>query len=99
MWQKLIFISKLSIYYFFYSQRNKNYETLCQNRLGNDLYVERMMQTINGAPKNKDVQCDKILKEDKGNFCYILLGKLPYFNIHPLGLLINNYYNKVYKAK
>lgn len=48
------------------SQRNKNYETLCRNRLGNDLYVERMMQTINGAPKNKDVQCDKILKEDKG---------------------------------
>lgn len=57
------------------------------------------MQTINGAPKNKDVQCDKILKEDKGNLCYILLGKLPYFNIYPLGLLINNYYNKVYKAK
>nr|KAF6509085.1 hypothetical protein HJG63_020639 [Rousettus aegyptiacus] len=48
------------------SQRNKNYETLCRNRLGNDLYVERMMQTINGAPKNKDVQCDKIMKEDKG---------------------------------
>ncbi|XP_036880162.2 dynein axonemal intermediate chain 4 isoform X2 [Manis javanica] len=48
------------------SQRNKNYENLCRNRLGNDLYVERMMQTINGAPKNKDVQCDKIIKEDKG---------------------------------
>ncbi|XP_059879510.1 dynein axonemal intermediate chain 4 [Delphinus delphis] len=48
------------------SQRNKNYETLCRNRLGNDLYVERMMQTINGAPKNKHVQCDKIMKEDKG---------------------------------
>ncbi|XP_011367904.1 LOW QUALITY PROTEIN: WD repeat-containing protein 78 [Pteropus vampyrus] len=48
------------------SWRNKNYETLCRNRLGNDLYVERMMQTINGAPKNKDVQCDKIIKQDKG---------------------------------
>ncbi|KAM5323114.1 dynein axonemal intermediate chain 4 isoform 2-T2 [Glossophaga mutica] len=47
-------------------QRNKDYENLCRNRLGNDLYVERMMQTINGAPKNKDVQCDKIIKEDKG---------------------------------
>lgn len=58
-----------------------------------------MMQTINGAPKNKDVQCDKILKEEKGNLCYILLGKLPYFNIHLLGLLINNYYNEVYKTK
>ncbi|KAM5268958.1 dynein axonemal intermediate chain 4 isoform 3-T3 [Hipposideros larvatus] len=47
------------------SRRNKNYESLCKNRLGNDLYVERMMQTINGAPKNKDVQCDRIIKEDK----------------------------------
>ncbi|KAM7099094.1 dynein axonemal intermediate chain 4 isoform 1-T1 [Molossus nigricans] len=47
-------------------RRNKDYENLCKNRLGNDLYVERMMQTINGAPKNKDVQCDKIIKEDKG---------------------------------
>ncbi|XP_002921998.4 WD repeat-containing protein 78 [Ailuropoda melanoleuca] len=47
-------------------RRNKIYETLCRNRLGNDLYVERMMQTINGAPKNKEVQCDKIVKEDKG---------------------------------
>ncbi|KAM8790185.1 dynein axonemal intermediate chain 4 [Rhynchonycteris naso] len=47
-------------------QRNKDYENLCKNRLGNDLYVERMMQTINGAPKNKDIQCDRIIKEDKG---------------------------------
>lgn len=48
------------------NNRNKKYETLCKNRIGNDLYVERMMQTINGAPKNKDVQCDRIVKEDKG---------------------------------
>ncbi|XP_047395697.1 dynein axonemal intermediate chain 4 isoform X2 [Sciurus carolinensis] len=47
-------------------QRNKNYEILCKNRADNDLYVERMMQTFNGAPKNKDVQCDKIVTEDKG---------------------------------
>nr|XP_012998627.2 WD repeat-containing protein 78 isoform X2 [Cavia porcellus] len=47
-------------------QRNNKYETLCRNRLGNDLYVERMMQTFNGAPKNKDVQCDRIIMEDQG---------------------------------
>ncbi|XP_041508840.1 dynein intermediate chain 4, axonemal isoform X1 [Microtus oregoni] len=47
-------------------QKNKNYEVLCRNRLGNDLYAERMMQTFNGAPKNKDVQCEKIIMEDKG---------------------------------
>ncbi|XP_021017305.1 WD repeat-containing protein 78 isoform X2 [Mus caroli] len=47
-------------------EKNKNYETLCRNRLGNDLYVERMMQTFNGAPKNKEVQCEKIILEEKG---------------------------------
>ncbi|XP_055484691.1 dynein axonemal intermediate chain 4 isoform X1 [Psammomys obesus] len=46
-------------------EKNKNYEVLCKNRLGNDLYVERMMQTFNGAPKNKEVQCDKIIMEEK----------------------------------
>ncbi|XP_076790682.1 dynein axonemal intermediate chain 4 isoform X1 [Arvicanthis niloticus] len=48
------------------TEKNKNYETLCRNRLGNDLYVERMMQTFNGAPKNKEVQCEKIIMEEKG---------------------------------
>ncbi|XP_027258112.1 WD repeat-containing protein 78 isoform X5 [Cricetulus griseus] len=47
-------------------EKNKNYEILCRNRLGNDLYVERMMQTFNGAPKNKEVQCEKIIMEEKG---------------------------------
>ncbi|XP_031233848.1 WD repeat-containing protein 78 isoform X2 [Mastomys coucha] len=47
-------------------EKNKNYEILCRNRLGNDLYAERMMQTFNGAPKNKEVQCDKIILEEKG---------------------------------
>ncbi|XP_030109420.1 dynein axonemal intermediate chain 4 isoform X3 [Mus musculus] len=46
-------------------EKNKKYETLCRNRLGNDLYVERMMQTFNGAPKNKEVQCEKIILEEK----------------------------------
>ncbi|XP_028743533.1 dynein intermediate chain 4, axonemal isoform X1 [Peromyscus leucopus] len=47
-------------------EKNVNYEVLCRNRLGNDLYVERMMQTFNGAPKNKEVQCEKIVMEEKG---------------------------------
>ncbi|KAL6065958.1 hypothetical protein STEG23_030061, partial [Scotinomys teguina] len=49
----------------FTRERNKNYKILCRNRLGNDLYVERMMQTFNGAPKNKEVQCEKIIMEEK----------------------------------
>uniref|UniRef100_A0A674J4N2 WD repeat domain 78 n=1 Tax=Terrapene triunguis TaxID=2587831 RepID=A0A674J4N2_9SAUR len=47
-------------------ERNKDYIELCKNRVGNDRFVERMMQTLNGAPKNKEVQCEKILMEDKG---------------------------------
>ncbi|XP_014378945.2 WD repeat-containing protein 78 isoform X3 [Alligator sinensis] len=47
-------------------ERNKAYIELCKHRTGNDRFVERMMQTLNGAPKNKEVQCDKIFTEDKG---------------------------------
>ncbi|XP_044530697.1 dynein axonemal intermediate chain 4 [Gracilinanus agilis] len=46
--------------------RNIVYDNLCRNRAGNDLYVERIMQTFNGAPKNKEVQCEKILTDEKG---------------------------------
>lgn len=52
----------------FVYQRKQNaaYVELCKNRLGNDRYTSRMMQTLNGAPKTKEVQCDKILIADKG---------------------------------
>uniref|UniRef100_A0A803YAY8 Uncharacterized protein n=1 Tax=Meleagris gallopavo TaxID=9103 RepID=A0A803YAY8_MELGA len=46
-------------------ERNKIYVDICKNRPGNDRFVEKMMQTINGAAKNKKVQCDKIIMEDK----------------------------------
>ncbi|XP_060132812.1 dynein axonemal intermediate chain 4 isoform X3 [Zootoca vivipara] len=49
------------------SVRKKNvaYMELCKNRAGNDRYVNRMMQTIGGEPKTKEMQCDKIIMEDK----------------------------------
>uniref|UniRef100_A0A8C2TV30 Dynein axonemal intermediate chain 4 n=1 Tax=Coturnix japonica TaxID=93934 RepID=A0A8C2TV30_COTJA len=47
-------------------ERNKIYAEVCKNRPGNDRFVERMMQTVNGAAKNKKIQCDKIIMEDKG---------------------------------
>ncbi|XP_052522839.1 dynein axonemal intermediate chain 4 isoform X2 [Tympanuchus pallidicinctus] len=47
-------------------ERNKMYVDVCKNRPGNDRFVEKTMQTINGAAKNKEVQCDKIIMEDKG---------------------------------
>ncbi|XP_033007746.1 WD repeat-containing protein 78 [Lacerta agilis] len=49
------------------SVRKKNiaYMELCKNRAGNDRYVNRMMQTIGGVPKTKEMQCDKIIMDDK----------------------------------
>ncbi|NXV92575.1 WDR78 protein, partial [Calonectris borealis] len=47
-------------------ERNRIYVDICKNRPGNDRFVEKMMQTVNGAAKNKEVQCDKIIMEDKG---------------------------------
>ncbi|XP_053929730.1 dynein axonemal intermediate chain 4 isoform X2 [Cuculus canorus] len=47
-------------------ERNRIYTDICKNRPGNDRFVEKIMQTINGATKNKEVQCDKIIMEDKG---------------------------------
>ncbi|PKU32618.1 wd repeat-containing protein hypothetical protein [Limosa lapponica baueri] len=46
-------------------ERNKIYADICKNRPGNDRFVEKMMQTINGAAKTKEVQCDQIIMEDK----------------------------------
>ncbi|KTG45216.1 hypothetical protein cypCar_00032742 [Cyprinus carpio] len=46
-------------------ERNKAYTELCKNRLGNDKYVERSMQTFNDAPKTKEVQSDSITMVDK----------------------------------
>nr|XP_056700737.1 dynein axonemal intermediate chain 4 [Euleptes europaea] len=45
--------------------QNIAYMELCKNRVGNDRYTDRMMQTLNGAPKIKEVQCDKIIMADK----------------------------------
>ncbi|KFO85448.1 WD repeat-containing protein 78, partial [Buceros rhinoceros silvestris] len=47
-------------------EQNKIYADICKNRPGNDRFVEKMMQTLNGAAKHKEVQCDKIIMEDKG---------------------------------
>ncbi|KFQ51423.1 WD repeat-containing protein 78, partial [Pelecanus crispus] len=47
-------------------ERNRIYVDICKNRPGNDRFVEKVMQTINGATKNKEAQCHKIIMEDKG---------------------------------
>ncbi|XP_076871088.1 dynein axonemal intermediate chain 4 isoform X2 [Brachyhypopomus gauderio] len=46
-------------------ERNMAYQELCKNRHGNDRYMERSMQTFNGAPKAKEVQSDSISMVEK----------------------------------
>ncbi|XP_048833522.1 dynein axonemal intermediate chain 4 [Brienomyrus brachyistius] len=45
-------------------ERNRAYVGLCKNRMGNDKYVERGMQTINGALKTKEVQSEAVSLAD-----------------------------------
>lgn len=49
-----------------------NYAELCKNRIGNDKYVVRSMQTFNGAPKHKEIQSDKIVMVDTGQAWLLL---------------------------
>ncbi|XP_028666813.1 dynein axonemal intermediate chain 4 [Erpetoichthys calabaricus] len=51
--------------------RTQAYVELCKNRLGNDLYVDRMMQTLNDAPKCKEVQCEKIIRAEAATMATI----------------------------
>lgn len=68
--------SKYTLFFFFFPrERNKIYVDICKNRPGNDRFAEKMMQTINGAAKNKEVQCDKIVMEDKGKHSEHHIGK------------------------
>ncbi|XP_061678445.1 dynein axonemal intermediate chain 4 isoform X2 [Syngnathoides biaculeatus] len=52
-------------------ESNVLYIELCNNRLGNDKYVARAMQTFVGAAKHKKVQSDKIVMHDQGTIATI----------------------------
>nr|XP_023650492.1 WD repeat-containing protein 78 isoform X1 [Paramormyrops kingsleyae] len=45
-------------------ERNRAYIDLCKNRMGNDKYVERGMQTFNGALKTKELQSEAVSLAD-----------------------------------
>ncbi|XP_031569153.1 WD repeat-containing protein 78-like isoform X2 [Actinia tenebrosa] len=47
-------------------EKIQKYEELLKNRAGNDMYVERGMQTFNDAPKSKEVQTSKVELFDVG---------------------------------
>uniref|UniRef100_A0A8D3E9F8 Dynein axonemal intermediate chain 4 n=1 Tax=Scophthalmus maximus TaxID=52904 RepID=A0A8D3E9F8_SCOMX len=42
-------------------ERNRQYAEVCRNRMGNDKYMERSMQTLSGAAKDKHVQSDAVV--------------------------------------
>ncbi|XP_044076026.1 dynein axonemal intermediate chain 4-like [Siniperca chuatsi] len=44
--------------------RNNQYAEVYRNRMGNEKYVDRSMQTLNGAAKNKQVQSDSMVMVD-----------------------------------
>ncbi|KAJ7424877.1 WD repeat-containing protein 78 [Willisornis vidua] len=46
-------------------ERNKIYIDICKTKSGKDHFVERMVQTLAGAAKNKEVQCETISMADK----------------------------------
>ncbi|XP_031695695.1 WD repeat-containing protein 78-like, partial [Anarrhichthys ocellatus] len=48
----------------FHRERNNQYAELCRNRMGNDKYVDRSLQTLNGAAKSKQVQSDSVVMVD-----------------------------------
>ncbi|KAM8893214.1 dynein axonemal intermediate chain 4-like [Spinachia spinachia] len=52
-------------------ERNVEYAEHCKNRLGNDKYVVRLMQTFSAALKNKQSQTDAIAAMDEGTFASI----------------------------
>ncbi|KAL6106373.1 dnai4 [Pungitius sinensis] len=52
-------------------ERNVEYAELCKNRLGNDKYVVRLMQTFNGALKDKATETDEIAAMDEGTFASV----------------------------
>ncbi|XP_070701689.1 dynein axonemal intermediate chain 4-like [Pempheris klunzingeri] len=45
-------------------ERNSQYAEVCRNRMGTDKYVDRSVQTLNGAAKNKQVQSDAVVMVD-----------------------------------
>ncbi|KAM9323067.1 dynein axonemal intermediate chain 4 [Pholidichthys leucotaenia] len=45
-------------------EKNMKYAELCKNRMGNDKYVERSMQTLNGEAKSKHVQSGSVVLVD-----------------------------------
>ncbi|NXN89110.1 WDR78 protein, partial [Bombycilla garrulus] len=47
-------------------ERNKIYAEICKAKIDSEYFEEKMVQTISGAAKTKEVQCEKISMAEKG---------------------------------
>ncbi|NWV99915.1 WDR78 protein, partial [Machaerirhynchus nigripectus] len=47
-------------------ERNKIYVEICNAKVGSEYFEEKMVQTISGAAKTKEVQCETIAVAEKG---------------------------------
>uniref|UniRef100_A0A3Q2P1V0 Dynein axonemal intermediate chain 4 n=1 Tax=Fundulus heteroclitus TaxID=8078 RepID=A0A3Q2P1V0_FUNHE len=61
---------------FVYRERNKQYEEVCRKRISNEKYVDRAMQTLNEASKNKQIQNNLMLMVDAGLHVLFIVKKM-----------------------
>lgn len=67
----------------FSRERNKIYAEICNAKIGSEYFEDKMVQTISGAAKTKEVQCEAITTAEKGKpgrkgiFYFCLLLPLP----------------------
>ncbi|XP_041339227.1 dynein intermediate chain 4, axonemal [Pyrgilauda ruficollis] len=47
-------------------ERNKIYTEICEAKIGSEYFEEKIVQTISGAAKTKEVQCETITVAEKG---------------------------------
>ncbi|XP_041573662.2 dynein axonemal intermediate chain 4 isoform X2 [Taeniopygia guttata] len=47
-------------------ERNKIYAEICEAKTGSEYFEEKIVQTISGAAKSKEVQCETITMAEKG---------------------------------
>ncbi|CAF4292487.1 unnamed protein product [Rotaria sp. Silwood2] len=74
------------------NEKNKIYMDLCKDRQGNDLYIERGMQTFNDLPKHEQIITDPVLTRSQQSWCNT-------WDLHDSAIEANQYEGKsnVYK--
>ncbi|CAF0742012.1 unnamed protein product [Adineta steineri] len=71
-------------------ERNKIYMNLCKNQRGNDLYIERGMQTFNNPPKHEHTVTDSIFIRSQASWANT-------WDIHDSTIESSQYEGKVYR--